>query len=668
MSAPSLLAAGAKTAAFELLTPAGLGLLALLAPLIALYILKIKRQRRAVGSTWLWAAAQRDLLARSPFRRLLPQVPLLIQAAAILGLALALARPASRGARFTGDHVAIILDASASMSAVASGPKGEATTRMALARDLAKSILDSLSPGSDAMVLEAGRDARLLSPFDRDLVRVRASIDRASARDVEGDLGPSVALAVDRLRQLGGARRVVLITDGNLAKPDALAHAALPIEVVTVGAPVDNAAIVRVDVRSGKDPVTHAEQVQGFLLVENFGAAPREVYVTMREDKASDVLASRRLVVQPGERAPVVLTFQPTPGDYRQGLVFEMTPHDGLPADDVAYGRVPAGDRLPVFLAGSSPWVERALRSDPQVELWTGSLTELGAREVPVDALVLVDGACPDGAPGGDLVVLHPPEGRCFGVKVGAEVEGPQLTSWEQADPRLRFLTLDGVHVARARLLEPEAPTKRLVSARQGTLVADAATSARSVTVVGFDAGESDWPLKASFVLFVRNLVEQARLHRAHGVAGPARVGEPIRVTVPEAAREVEALGPSGEKIEVTRRAGLAVLPETERAGFYRVSWKGAGASAGATLVPANLASAAESDLRTRPLAAEGHGVSVATDLSLDAHDEWTWVLALLALGLVVFDVWWFTRDPGARSPVASPLAPPRIPERRAPG
>jgi hypothetical protein len=659
-----LLASSARTAVLELLAPGGLALLALLGPLVVLYILKVKRRRRVVASTWLWSVAQRDLMAKAPFKRLIAQVPLFVQAAALILLALALARPATRGRAFSGDHVAIILDVSASMSARADGTADGRETRLDLAKRAARDILASLTPGSDALVLEAGRDARPLAPLDRDLVRLAAAVDRVTARDVEGDLGAAVALAVDRLRQLGGARRVVVITDGNLARPGALSGAALPVEVITVGAPVDNAAIVRVDVRAGTDPVKGTEQVQGFLIVANYGKAPRSLYVTMRLDHTTDVLASRREVVQPGERRAVQLDFHPTPGDYRKGLVFEISPHDALPVDDVAYARVPAGDKLAVYLGGASPWLERAIAADPMVDLKSGTVAELLAARLDLDTFVVLDGACPPSPPGGDLLVVHPPPGRCAGTLVGASVELPELTSWDNADPRLRFLTLDGVHVAHANLLEPEGASQRLVNARQGTLVTDISTSTRAGTLVGFDVGDSDWPLKASFVLFVRNLLEQARAHRARGITGPARAGEPMRLTVPATATALAATGPAGEAIEVSQRGGLAVIPEIAHVGFYTLAWQGP--QAGSTLVPANLTSAAESDLTVRPLAVEAGHVMVSAAVQPDAHNEWTWVLALLALGLVVFDVWWLTRDPRAASPVAGPAAPrPRMPERK---
>ncbi|XXX77937.1 VWA domain-containing protein [Sorangium sp. So ce134] len=671
MAAP--LAQASAGAPFALLSPGGLWLLALLGPLVLLYILKIKRSRRRVASTWLWAAAQRDLMARAPFRRLIAQLPLVLQALALALLALALARPASRGRELTGDHVAIVLDTSASMSAAARGPSGEATTRVELAKQLARDLLSGLAPGSDALILEAGRDARLVAALDRDLVRLRAAIDPIAARDVEGDLGAAVALAVDRLKQLGGARRIVVITDGNLARPGALRGVSLPLEVITVGDPVDNAAIVRVDVRSGSaalgaggEPPERREEVQAFLVVANFGAQPRDVYVTMRQDSALDVLGSRRVLVKPGERLPVVLTFRPSPGDYRKGLVFELSPPDAMPLDDVAYGRVPAGDKLPVFLAsggagradpgaggqpgaasGGSAWLERALASDPMTSVTSGALADLlGAPGLDPDTFVVIDGACPPDPPGGDLLIVNPPPGRCFGTLVGQALERPTLTSWDTADPRLRFLTLDGVHLRAASSLTPEAASQALIRAQEGTIATDISTSSRTGTLLGFDVGESDWPLKASFVLFVRNLLEQARAHRAHGITGPARTGEPLRVSVPAAARDLQAIGPAGERLDVAQRAGVAVIAETPRAGLYRLAWQGP--QAGSVVVPANLTSVAESDLAPRPVLAEGGGeVAVSSaEGQPDAHTEWTWLIALAALAFVVVDVWYFTRAP----------------------
>lgn len=635
----------------ELLAPAMLGLLGLLVPLIGFYILKVRRQRRRVSSTWLWQQARRDLMARSPFKRLVVQIPLILQALVLILLAMAAARPATRGKAVDGDHVAIVIDTSASMSAV--DPEAQ-VARIELAKQAAHAIIDSLAPGSDALILDAGRDTRIALPPDRDTRRMHNAIDKMAAREVEGDLAAAVALAVGRIGQQGGKGRVLVITDGNLARETKLQSPAVPMEVIQVGAPIANVGIVRVDVRAGRDPVLDKEQVQAFLSVANYGDAPREVFVTMRQQNASDTLASRKVVVEPKQKLPVVLSFYPAEGDYGTGLIFELSPHDGMAVDDRAFGRVPASYRLPVYFASqgseASPWLLRALITDENAEVRSGTLTELLARpNVPHDAFVVVEGACPTNAPGADLLVVNPPGGDCFGALVGTKVDKPVITSWETSDVRLRFLTLEGVFLGHARLVEPVSQRQALIRTDQGVIAADISTSARSGTLLAFDVGESNWPLKASFVLFVRNLMEQARRHRSAGFTGPATAGAPLRVSVPNGVTAVDVLAPGApEAVSQVARDGLVVIPEVEQAGLYRVSWE---EPRGATIwLPVNLASDDESDLSRRLEQDPEAEVTVRPAAeAVAAHRDWGWVLALVALAFITFDVWYFTRPTKVR-------------------
>jgi VWA domain-containing protein/aerotolerance regulator-like protein len=629
------------------LQPGGFWLLTALVPLVVLYILKVRRERRIVASTWLWAEAQRDVLARSPFRRLRAQVPLAVQALALAALAFALARPTTRHRALLGGHVAIVVDTSASMGARAA-PEGP--RRIDLARQAALDALTALAPGADAMVLAAGREARVAAPLDRDVKRLQDVVEGLDADDVEGDLGAAVALAVDRLRQLGGEARVVVFTDGNLARPDSLQGVALPTEVVLVGGEAENTALVRVDVRSGADPVTRRDEVQAFALLGHYGKRPRDVFVTLRLDGTDAPLASRRLLLQPGERAPVVLTFEPAAGDRGKGLVLEVSPRDAMPSDDVAYARVPAGQRQPALLVSrrGSPWLERALASDSLVELWKGGPDEAKRAQFGEGALYVYDGLCPEAPPAGDFLVVAPPPGSCLGVPVGAAREAPTLTSWAEGDARFRFLTLDGVSVARATPLGAEGAAA-LVKSGDGVLAADASPPGRSGTVVGFDVGDSNWPLRASFVLFVRNVVELARAHRENG-AGSGRAGEALRVAVPPAVERVRVDGPGGLAREASARAGLAVVSDVRRAGLYHVSWQGP--PAGGTLVAVNLASERESDLRARVAEASVAGAQIALAPAVaDAHTDWSFLAAALALGLVAFDAFWLTRRARAPGP-----------------
>ena len=643
----------------ELKAPSGLWLLGLLAPLVLLYVLKIRRQRVTVSSTWLWAAAARDLAAKSPFKRLVARVPLLLELLALCLLGLALARPASRGGQIPGAHVAIVLDTSASMATVE--PDGR--SRMAHARDAASSVIAALSPGAQAVIIEAGRDAHVVSPMDSDRRRLEASLAKLEASDAEGRMTQAIAAASSQLRPYEHNARVVVVSDGALAERDAFAASNLPVELVRVGSPADNAAIVRLDIASSDDPVSHRPQVQAFAMVQNYGRKARSLYVTLSMRNVVQPLASRRIDLGPGERSPVVLGFEPARSDVGAGLVIELSPHDALVSDDRAYGRVPSGAKLSVVMAPAkgSTCVARALASDPNVELLGSSLSALPNAGVARDALVVLSGACPANAPGGDLLILDPPPGPCGTSVVGAKLEAPAVTSWAEVDPRLRFLSLDGVELRSAHRLEADTPQSALVQSREGTLIADASSPGRSITVVGFDVGESNWPLKASFVLFMRNVVELARSHRARGAEAPARAGEPYSLRVPLDVSEVDLESPGGSRQKLSARDGLCVVPNLVKAGFYFASFTGK--SPGSALFAANLTSERESDLRPRELpAAPGRPLPARSAAELEsAVTDWSWLLAALALLLIALDVWWVTRRPRMPS-----VSLPRRPERTA--
>jgi hypothetical protein len=637
--------------ALHLVDPKGLALLAGLAPLLLLYILRIRRKRQRVASTWLWAAAQRDLLAKHPFKRLVPEVPLLLEILALLALAFALARPSARGGSIEGDHVALVIDASASMATRAGGPTST-ETRMDRAKHVANDLVARLGPGSDAMIIEATREARVVSPPERDAQRLDAVISTLQAHDVEGDLTESIALAADRLRSLGGRGRLFLLTDGALAKHEPLSVSGVTTEVLRVGDDQDNAGIVRVDVRAGIDAATHREQAQVFALVQNFATRPRDAYVTLSLEGSLDPLSSRRLLLAPGEKEPVVLTFEPKDQDHGVGLTISLSPGDAEPVDDVAYGRVPAALSMPVTVASeaSSSWTQRALGADPEVDLRRVTLGQLSTANVDPASLVVLEGACPETLPGSDVLIIAPPVGTCFGVPVGPSVEDPPLTSWEAGDPRLRFLTLDGVHVARSATLDARGARAALVRSTSTTLVADASQPGRTVTLVGFDVGDSDWPLKASFVLFIRDIVELARTHRLSGSTGPTRTGDRARVLVPVGTNRVHVDGPGLTEQDLPVHEGVVTLPALERVGLYHVRWSEP--HVGGVVVAANLASAGESDIRPRPVELDGHpeGPLVGTNASQDTRDTWMRGLAALAALALVLDLFWITRQRRQRS------------------
>ena len=615
--------------------PSGLWLLGALAPLLALYLLGVRRQRRTVPSTWLWREAQRDLLAQKPFRRFLSEVPLVLEAAAIVALALALAQPSHEGSVVPADHVAIVVDTSASMSAKSAVKK----TRFEEARRAVRDVLSRLPSGAEVIVVDAGREPRAATALEREPRRVAAAVDRLAPRDEDGDLPRALALAAERLERSSGARRIVLITDVNADVPSSIA---VPLDVVRVGAPADNVAIARFELRRATDPVTGRESASAFVLLQNFGDEAATRFVTLRRRERAAPLASRRVELSPGERVAQVLSFDVSPEDTGKGVVAELSPGDALRVDDQAVALLPPGPRLPVVLVPpeADPWLRRALAADSSVELYETTFDGLSSGKLPPDALVVATFGCPKTPPPGDVLVIAPPPGDCLGTRVGELVHAPLVTSWAEGDPRFRFLTLTDLDIEEARALDAPRGSE-LLRAGNATLAADLGLVHRSGTVVSFDPGRSDWPLRASFVLFVRNVTELSRANRARRASVPQHTGEMLRIPLSSAEGRVRLRGPDGE--HPARLLDGTVLSEAaSRVGFYDVL--GAQGNDPLATVAVNLASDGESNLRRKPTAASGAVPSPVHEVARGAARSASWPFALFAVGCLLAEVLWLGR------------------------
>ncbi len=624
----------------------GLWLLGLLVPLILLYLLRAKPRPVPTSALWLWRRSASELQAQAPRNKWLSQLPFVLQAAALVALAIAASRPTQRG-QAMASRVAFVIDVSASMQSKVDAHR----TRLDVAKDHVGALLDNLKPDARVLLLAAGQDVEILTPFERDKRRVRHLVEHLQATDEEGHLAPALELAADKLRSAGGTRLVVVVTDGVLADEAHPSIEDVPVQVVEIAEAISNVAVTQVDVRS-QAPVNGVSPTVVFSTVENFGAERRSVFLTLRQRNVTQLLSSRHLQLDAGEARSVQLRFDATEQDQGTGLVVEVAPEDALGVDDRAHAVVPLHGKQPVVLVGphNHPWLERALRADGGVDLMSSAGDALASDEplfdgqVPAGALVVYSDWCPNTPPPHDFLIVNPPAGPCLGVNIGAPLDHPEVTHWDESDPRFRFASLSELRIAKANRLEPDSDASVLLWSRQAALMTRFSSETRNGTLLGFDFDDTNWPLKASFVLFVRNLVDMARGQRQRTGLLTARTGHPLRVTVPLDVTEVSVTLPDETKRMLRASQGVVVLPRAAAAGFYYFAWQGK--SPGSTLVPANLASHRESDPSKDELDLGSVGAGATPEPLTRDRDLLPWVGAL-ALLFVLLDTAYLTTRAG---------------------
>ncbi len=666
-----------------LLLPKALWLAAAALPLVLLYVLKTRRQRVRVASAAMFDLARREATARDPWKRLTPEVALLLQLLALILLAFAFARPVSKGAAYDADAVVIVIDRSASLGTrvkpIVTDKKGTSPTRMTRVKEAATKLVEDVGIGAEVAVVVAGRDAHVVTPLARGAKGAKASIAAIEPGLIEGDLQASLDVARDLLRGRAGRRRVVLFTDGALARTptwlDEEGGAQLDVQVVDLVRPGEppregNIGIVRLDIRRGAT-VTAGDRVEVGVVLAAYGAPAdgRARFVTLRRIDRATALDAQKLEIGASNRAAVTLGFSPAAdgSDELATLVVELSPNDALSLDDSAQVVVPPPRTMPVVLGsfgiGGSTWIAKALAADPEVKLQKTTPDKLFQLGVEPWSLIIVADSCPSTAPGGgDVLVVNPPPGPCAGRTIGAAVSGaalPPITSWSPSDPRLRYVDLEGIKLGRVVPIAPfggdatkgaaELGPAALVRAEGLAAMADASTLDRTITIWGFDPADGDLARKASFVLLVRDAVDMARSRRDRSWAPSTRAGIAARIVAAAGAKEIVVKRLPGGEVVATAPVleGVALIEGLDRAGPYQLI----GAATGAPLT-VSLLSEHESDVErlVEPLRQKVSAMGTVPTgkpneaAAVRARADLRWIVAAVAALFLALDALWLTR------------------------
>lgn len=378
------------------LAPLAVILLAALPVAILVVLLFRDRSRRVrVPALFLWA----DLptTASSPTRlRRPPLSPLLVlQLLAAAALALALTRPATPAAH-QPRHLALVLDASASMQATDVAP-----SRFEAARAEALRRLDQLQQGDRVTLVRAGASATLLA--EGAPAQVRAALRAAQPGAGTAALRDAIALAEQQIAATSQATgAVVVLTDGAFGPLDPAGALTAPVEFVSVQAAAsDNQAVAAIVVRA--QPSGHGREA--YIQLANLADHTVRLPLRALDPDSGQLVATRQVDLPARGTTGVVVAL---PGSVRQ-LEVQLDTGDSLALDDRAEVPATGGRASDVLLVSAAPAVLRhALEAIPSVQLRVVEPDGFDVTAGTADLTVL-DGVVPDPLPPGPLLLVNPP-------------------------------------------------------------------------------------------------------------------------------------------------------------------------------------------------------------------------------------------------------------------
>ncbi len=369
------------------------------------FIRQAKRQRK-VSALWLWGAEE------APERRAKfhPNILLLLQLLTVLLATLGAAAP-----RLSGDtrEKVLIFDVGAAMTAKDSLSNNQTISRLAYAKELAKTQLSGR-----VTIIRAGLSATVSSNAAATPQARLAALQSLAAGDSSSDLVPAIALA----KSISPQAEVIVYS--SQAAPSAFQGTWQ--RILGDGA---NVGITSFAIRGA----------QVFAALESNQAKPVRAKVRLIRDQK--LIAETELKIPTRGRISWTPKVVLQPGTYQ----LELIQLDTLALDNQAYA----------YLISS-----RVLVTPPQDDVLKAIVSVPGirtaARDTPpstargYDVIVLV-GAIPQSLPIGNYIIFAP-------LPKANQTPKLERITRSSSDPILRFVQLEGVRVRRSIQMPPELP------------------------------------------------------------------------------------------------------------------------------------------------------------------------------------------------------------------
>jgi hypothetical protein len=600
--------------------------LPLAALIILLYLLKLKRKEMVISSTLLWQQVLRDLQANAPIQKLRKNLLLFLQLLVLTFVIVGVARPYMSVRALTGENVAVILDASASMKATDVAP-----SRFEAARKQALRMVDTLGAGDKMMVVEASTKTRVLTPFTSDKRALKDVLARAQAKDTMANLRESIVLALSLIKGQKNAS-VYILSDGAVEPIKDLRVGGAMIKFVKFGSRADNLAITALDVRRS---FTSANEYQIFVTVHNFSEREREVNLELLRD--SQLVKVRPMKVAAKQSKSEVFDNI----GFDSGVItarFDLK--DDLASDNIAHAELLPRQSLAVLLVTNSNLaLEKVLAVDPHVD--AGKSAKIAPADYAASAaskydVVVFDGYAPTQPPATNYMLVNA-AGVATPVQRIGTVERPGVVDWDKKHPVTRYLNLADLRIARCLAVQLEPWAKPIADSDnpQAPLIVVGEKGNRRVVYLGFDIRESDLWLRVAFPIFISNAVRWlAGGAKTQQESVLYRAGDVVPLNPPLTIESVTVTDPLGRARTVEGKRRPLLFDLTDTIGVYQVKAKNYQQKFAVSLLNKR-----ESDILPRGTIQLGSAGETAAGSTRANKEIWRWlvVIALLVLGLE----WW---------------------------
>ena len=583
------------------LTPTSLFLFGLAIPIIALYILKLRRRREPVSTLMFWEQLFKERQTTSLFQRLKHLLSLLLQLLFLALLVLAIARPQFAFITKSARQLILIIDHSASMNAVLNldtdNPSSE--SRLDSAKQSALQMVKGLRFMDEMSVISCHTRPTIRAPFTNHQKTLRQAIESIKPTDIETDLKPAVDLAFD-VAQTKPNPEIIILSDfqsvseetlekfqkslpqDTTAEEEPTQEEKIKLHLIRIGEDSDNVGITQFRVRKS---IVNAFDYETLLTVVNASDEEKRCSVELYFNES--LFDVRPYTLAPGEKKSEIFSnFTFEGGELK--AVLDVT--DVLSTDNIAYATLPKRELISVLLVtNENPFLQKVLSVDEKLNLsiMTPEEYESNAKEAQV---VVFDRFNPTRLGDGNYMFIYPPQATnppdesitnpVATWNIGEALETPIITDWERTHAILRHVHLENVLIGEAYKVTPPSTAQILARSFESPILFVDVTPKRKIVFAAINILESDLPLRIAFPVIIANTIQW--FQQSEGVQeNHLQTGEVLRYKIdsqedtpsenPQKILKVN--GPGDKTWDVAVESDEILFDQTLHAGFYELTF-----------------------------------------------------------------------------------------------
>ena len=511
------------------LSPTSLLLFGLAIPIVALYILRLRRRREPISTLMFWEELFRERQTTSLFQRLKHLLSLLLQLLFLTLLVLSIARPQFAFITKSARQLVLIIDQSASMNAIEA--ETDERTRLEVAKESALRSVDGLRFMDEMTIISSHTRPIIHIPFTNHQKSLREAIHAIQPTDISTNLEPAYDLAY-AIAQTKPNPEVVIFSDFQSvsetllaklkSKPEQDTDTEAPApevkqHLIQIGKANDNVGITKFRVRKS---LVNAFDYQTLLRVVNASEEEKKFNVELYFDE--NLFDVRPYTLAPGEsKSEIFSNFAFEGGKLKAVLDIQ----DPLVSDNIAYATLPKRDLIPVLLVtADNPFLQKALAVDEQLQLTVLTPTEYETDVLPESAnsqgkknyqVVIFDRYSPPTLGDGNYMFIYPPAVDSSETpnpelkwNIGAALETPIITDWERTHPILQHVHLENVQIGTAYEVTPPSTAQVLARSFESPVLFIDVKPNRKIVFAAINILESDLPLRIAFPVIIANTIQ----------------------------------------------------------------------------------------------------------------------------------------------------------------